>query len=94
MPEKTEKRTALDVIRTAYKNPANDHLRLAVNAEENAIGSWNSTQGRFVIVACLTITDEWCEMPYELIVNGERIPQTWTEISRGTQTEGGEKHHA
>jgi hypothetical protein len=74
--------TAHEIIRKAYETQP--HLRLAVNREENCIGSWSESAGRFVVVACKTIfpNDPWVEMPYELLINGKRIEHEWTEVPR------------
>ena len=77
---------AIEVIRNAYQNPANANLRLAHNDKQNAIGSWDSRLNRFVMVASATITGQWVEMPYEILVNGKHVVENWTEVSREVQS--------
>ena len=75
-------RTASEVVREAYANPANDKLRLAVNSRETCVGSWDENLQRFVMVACATITGQWVELPFELLVNGKHVVEEWREIPR------------
>ena len=64
-----EIRTGIDVIRKAYETQP--HLKLAVNRKDNAIGSWDESKGRYVMVAGRVITDDsWVSMSYELLING------------------------
>mgnify|MGYP001574839365 CR=1 FL=1 len=55
------------------------NVRYALNAKGNAIGGWSEAHGRFVTVACLTLLGMWVTMPYELLINGKPIENTWNE---------------
>lgn len=71
---------AVEIILRAYQTQP--RIRLAINDDANAIGSWSDELQRFVMVAALTITGPWVEMPYELLINGKRLPNNWTEVTR------------
>ncbi|HZS43366.1 MAG TPA: hypothetical protein VFA52_04245 [Candidatus Paceibacterota bacterium] len=74
---------AVEVIREAYSNPANpQNLRLAHNGKQNAIAAWDAELNRFVMVASATIDGKWVTVPYELLVNGERVVSEWFEVER------------
>jgi hypothetical protein len=70
--------SALEVIRKAYETQP--HLNLAVNDKQNCIGAWSKELGRYVIVASLTLTDQWVSMPYELLINGAVPVRNWVAV--------------
>lgn len=83
--------TAKEIIeRTARLQP---HLKLAVSASGGAIGVWHEPMGRYVMVAGRMIGNystvdgsegdipaEWCEMPYELLINGKPPVSDWVPV--------------
>jgi hypothetical protein len=73
-----QKHTVFEVISEAYRTQP--QLRLATTPKQDVIGSWSPSEQRFVVVACLAITGHWVSMPYELLVNGERIAHEWQEV--------------
>jgi len=76
-----QREQALTIIRRAYREQP-QLPTLAINAEANAIAAWDKNLQRFVMVAAYAITGQWVSMPYELLVNGQRIPNEWTEYPR------------
>jgi hypothetical protein len=74
--------TALGIIRKAYREQETLPT-LAINQDANCIGAWDTALNRFVVVACYSISEVWVSMPYELLVNGKHLPQTWKEVPRG-----------
>ena len=63
--------TAQEIIAQAYKNQP--ELKLAYSKDGAAIGAWDTSKGRYVMVAGRTITEgqPWLNMPYELLKNGQ-----------------------
>lgn len=74
---------ALVIIRKAYQRQP-ELPTLAISQDGSAIGAWSKEQERFVMVAGHTITGQWVSMPYELLVNGQRIEHGWTPYARET----------
>ena len=71
--------TAHELLRIAREGRPT--VRYAMNAKGTAIGAWSDELGRYVTVAGLLITGtgQWASMPYELLVNGQPIPNEWIE---------------
>ena len=61
-------RTALDILTSCA--PLNPGKRFAVNERGTCIGVWSDSQQRYVCVASLTITGEWCHLDYEPGIKG------------------------
>lgn len=59
---------------------AKPHVRYVLNDKQTVIGAWSDALNRYVCVACVAITGEWVSMPYEILVNGEPMHNTWTDI--------------
>lgn len=82
--------SAMRIIKSEYeRNPSRSMLAIGSTPatkrisgdSETCIGAWDERLQRFVQVAGKLITGEWCSMPYEFLVNGERIPIDWRAIS-------------
>ena len=68
----TDSQTILTQIRAA--NPTLQFART-----ESEIGVWSETDGRFIPCVALTLPGEWVKVPFEILVNGQRIERNWTE---------------
>lgn len=53
-------------------------LRFAVT--DCTLGFWSNDQERFVPFASLALTGEWFFLPWEILVNGERIKRNWKPV--------------
>lgn len=62
----------LAIARTARPN-----IEYAVHKNGSAIAAWDRDQGRFVVVAALSLSGHWYSNPMEILVDGER----WYEDS-------------
>jgi hypothetical protein len=63
-------KTGIEVCKQAYETQP--HLKLAVSRNDSSIGSWDESKQRYVVVAGRIISnDEWCSLPYELLINGQ-----------------------
>jgi hypothetical protein len=58
-----------ELLEIARKGRPN--VRYEMHRNGSMIGAWSETLGRFVIVAARTLDDHWCDMPCELLVNGQ-----------------------
>ena len=78
------------IIAQAYRDQP--HLKLAVSRAGSSIGSWSESAGRYVTVACLTLTGEWVNMPYEILCNGKPpvAAEDWIPIAAGFNPKVGE----
>jgi hypothetical protein len=71
--------TQMELLAIARKEKPG--VRYAASKDGNAIGGWDDSLGRFVMVASKTITGEWLLCPYELLINGAPPyqPSDWQE---------------
>lgn len=73
--------TATELVAIARKGRPN--VRYASNAKGNAVAAWSDTLSRWVPVAALLVTGEWCEVPCELLIDGKPVwghgDSNWTE---------------
>ena len=57
-----------------------DHPDVRYAWADAAVGAFNAACGRFVVVASRLLTGEWVDVPFEVLVNGQPVPRTWTEV--------------
>jgi len=62
--------TANELLAIARK--ARPHIEYAVHKNGSAIAAYDREQGRFVVVAALSLSGHWYSNPMEVLVDGER----------------------
>jgi hypothetical protein len=69
--------TSTELLAIARKGRPN--VRYAVNTTDDSIAAWSESESRWVRVAGKMITGEWCDVPFEILINGEPMAATWIE---------------
>ncbi len=54
-------------------------VKYVTNDKGDCIGAWSEKLGRYCVVAAKSITGEWVNMPYELLVNGKLLIEEWID---------------
>ena len=77
--------TATAIIERAYRKQP--HLKLAVSASGGAIGSWDASKGRYVMVAGMLLPgimgpgEQWVNCPMEILIDGKPPVDDWTPVA-------------
>ena len=74
----TDGMTAEELARQVKKDHPNH--RIAINAKGYKVAYWCENRKRWVGCASKAIDGKWYNVPYEILVNGELIPDDFVEV--------------
>lgn len=64
--------TALELAQQAKR--AKPHVRYAASVDGSTVFGWSTEHGRWQRVAGLMLDGRWMSLEYELLINGEPLP--------------------
>lgn len=80
--------TALEIVHCVHA--ANPALNLAISTDGAAVGLWDSTKARYVMLAGRLIIpgpngeEQWANCPREILVNGKPPVDDWVPVEATT----------